>query len=244
MKSTILVAGNLGLASCRIGMGPCPTTFPKVNDAFSLNNNLLSNGRFHLTYGDALGVWADGMFLPSDHLQCFAANVTKTSTGFTWSPYVILPSLSECRLNVKCDPGADTCNCYVTTAPWQTVYVDSNTQTVAAYQCSSLRDFLNLANKNLGYPFYITNLIYLFGSALDSLHFTAIVVGTKQPWTTNAALSTFINNFPDQQPGYVPNGFAQWVGSLFGYNYRSTYSMSDLATIDQSNKTCQWPLKP
>ena len=179
MRSIFVATALLGIASCRIGMGPCPTTFPKVTDAFSLNNNLLSNGRYHLTYADALGVWADGMFLPNDHLQCAASNVTKTSTGFNWSPYVIIPSLSECRTSVKCDPGADTCNCYVTAAPWQTIYVDSTTQTVAGYQCSTMRDAVNTANKNLGYPFYITNLIYLFGSALDSLHYTAIAVATK-----------------------------------------------------------------
>ena len=93
MKSIIVALALFGLVAGRIGMGPCPTTYPKVIDAFAMSNNLLSNGRYHLTYLDSLWVWTDGMFLPTDHLSCFAANMTKTSTGFVWSPYVIVPSL-------------------------------------------------------------------------------------------------------------------------------------------------------
>ena len=79
----------------------------------------------------------------------------------------------------------------------ETIYVDTATQTVVGYQCTSMRDAVNTANMNLGYPFYITNLINLFSGVLDSLHYTVIAVGTKNPWTPNPGLASFINNFPD-----------------------------------------------
>jgi len=101
----ILLASAVAFTNGRIGVGPCPTTYPKVVDGF----NSLTNGRYYAYSGDKLGLSVYKTFFttfkPSEHLDCWAANVTKSATGFTWAPYYELDSLSYCRKNVKCDAG-------------------------------------------------------------------------------------------------------------------------------------------
>jgi hypothetical protein len=62
--------------------------------------------------------------------------------------------------------------------------------------------------------------------------------------TAKSNLEKFINSFPDQQPGYKPDWWVQLVSSMFGYNYKTTYSMSDLGKIEQSEAVCKWSQKP
>ena len=229
-------------------MGPCPTNYPKVIDGF----NSLSNGRYHAYSGDALGLFAYKMlmttFKPSERLECWAANVTKSAAGFTWSPYYELDSLSYCRKNVRCDLGQATCNCYVTAKPWEWVYYDSASDTGVAYQCADLKYALKVANKNLGNPPVISEIIEWLGENINNFHVSGLGVATKNPNSLTATdlanLKAFVNTFPDQEPGYKPLAADQALASVFGYNYKPTYSMSDLTLIEQSEAKCRWSTTP
>ena len=122
-------------------MGPCPTTYPKVNNPFALNGDI-EDGRYFAWQGDALGLWGYkkfiGAFDSSERLDCWSAVITKTATGFHWDPDYELKSLSYCRKDVKCDPNQSTCNCYVTAKPWGVVYYDAGSDTFIGYQCTDI----------------------------------------------------------------------------------------------------------
>ena len=244
----ILLASAVAFTNGRIGVGPCPTTYPKVIDGF----NSLTNGRYFAYSGDKLGLSMYKTFFttfkPSEHLECWAANITKSAAGFQWAPYYELDSLSYCRKNVKCDAGQATCNCYVTAKPWEFVYYDSTSNTGVAYQCTDAKYALKVANKNLGNPPVISEIIDWLGDKINNFHVSGLGVVTKNPnslsSTDLANLNAFINNFPDQEPGYQPFAGDQAIASLFGYNYKPTYSTSDLSMIDQSESRCNWSTTP
>ena len=88
----------------------------------------------------------------------------------------------------------------------------------------------------------------LFSLYIDNLHFSALAIVTKNPNSlspsANAAIENFVNTFPDQEPGYQPSWFVQWISTMFGYNYKTTYSMSDLGNIQQSEAVCKWSQRP
>ena len=244
----IFLAGAVYFAEGRIGMGPCPTTYPKVIDGY----NSLTNGRYHAYSGDSLALMAYKTFfttfVPAERLDCWGANITKASTGFQWAPYYEIPSLSYCRKNVKCDAGQATCNCYVTAKPWEFVYYDSTTDTGVAYQCADLKYALKVAKKNLGNPPILSEIIEWLGDKINNFHVSGLGVVTKNPNAlTGSALSNlnaFINSFPDQEPGYKPFAGDQAAASIFGYNYKTTYSTTDLSLIEQSESKCRWSTTP
>lgn len=199
--------------------------------------------------GDATALWAANTFLPKEKLDCWAANVTKTATGFHWDPYTTLPSLSYCRKDVRCDAGKQTCNCYVTAKPMEAVFIDAESQTGVMYQCTSLRYAANTAIKNLGDNAILAYFINLFSSVIDNLHFSSIGVMTQQPFTMSAGakqrLADFLNSFPDQEANVVVPGFATFLAKTFGgYNGKPTYSVSDFAYVQQSEKVCHWSTRP
>jgi hypothetical protein len=250
MKKSLLVllASAITFTNGRIGVGPCPTSYPKVIDGY----NNLNDGRYFAYSGDALGLFVYKTFFttfkPSERLECWAANVTKSSTGFTWSPYFELDSLSYCRKNVKCDAGQATCNCYVTAKPWEVVYHDTSSDTLVAYQCTDMKYALKVAKKNLGNPPILSEIIEWLGDKINNFHVSGLGVATKNPNSLSSAdlanLNAFINNFPDQEPGYVPFAADQAAASVFGYNYKPTYSTTDLTKIDQSESRCRWSTTP
>ena len=134
---TILMSlAALAAVQARVGMGPCPTNYPIIDDPFAMNGNM-EDGRYFAWMGDKLFLWAYHTFIStfdsSETLDCWAAIVTKTDTGFHWDPYFELKSLKYCRKDVKCDPVKDTCNCYVTAKPWQVVYFDPDSDTGIGY---------------------------------------------------------------------------------------------------------------
>ncbi len=186
MRNLALLSMLAAVVYSRVGLGPCPTTYPKVNNPFDMAGDI-EDGRYFAWQGDELGLWAYrkfiGTFDSSERLECWAANVTKTSTGFTWSPYFELDSLKYCRKEVKCDPVKGTCNCYVTAKPWEVVYFDPVSDTGVGYQCSDMKYALAVANKNLGNPPLIRDLIALVGDAINNFHYSAIGIMTKNPNT-------------------------------------------------------------
>ena len=119
--------------------------------------------------------------MPSQKLDCFAADVTKaTSTyGFNWKNLTWLNSLDECRRDVKCDAGKGTCNCYVTAKPWEVVWFDKESQTAVGYQCTTFRYAIDTTNKNLGNPKLLTDIVGLYNATINSLHYSGLVVFTK-----------------------------------------------------------------
>jgi len=104
------------------------------------------------------------------------------------------------------------------------------------------------AMTNLGNPPYLQILVSMISGVINNLHFSGMAVAVKNPTTLSATarqnLNNFVNSFPDQQPGYTPFLNAQVVASWFGYNYKTTYSMSDLGFIEQSEAVCKWSTKP
>jgi hypothetical protein len=76
----ILLASAIAFTYGRIGVGPCPTNYPKVIDGY----NNLNYGRYFAYSGDTLGLFVYKNFFttfnPSERLECWAAIVTKSST--------------------------------------------------------------------------------------------------------------------------------------------------------------------
>ena len=82
---------------------------------------------------------------------------------------------------MKCNPGQATCNCYVTAKPWEFVYYDSLSDTAVAYQCSDMKYALKIANKNLGNPPIISDIINWLGDKINNFHVSGLGVVTKNP---------------------------------------------------------------
>ena len=79
MKQSLLLlfASAVALTNGRIGVGPCPSTYPTVIDGY----NSLTDGRYYAYSGDSLFLMGYKTFFttfnPKEHLDCWAANVTK-----------------------------------------------------------------------------------------------------------------------------------------------------------------------
>jgi hypothetical protein len=253
MRSLAILAvllSTVGYIQARVGMGPCPTTYPKVQTPFAMGGDM-EDGRYFAWQGDALFLWAYqkfiGAFDSSERLDCWSAVMTKTATGFHWDPDYELNSLKYCRKDVKCDPVTSTCNCYVTAKPWEVVYFDPESDTGIGYMCADMKYALATAMKNLGNPPFISDLINWVGENVNNFHASGMGIITKNPGALTSTqltrLNNFINSFPDQEPDYDPLPTDQFIASLFGYNYKTTYSTKDLAFIDQSESKCKWSTK-
>ena len=148
---------------------------------------------------------------------------------------------------MHCDDGKATCSCYVNARPYEIVSYDADGSTMVAYQCSDMKDAINLAYKNLGSPAYLANIMAWFGNTFNNYHYSFLVVASGTLTMTAAQktrLTNFINTFPDQQPGYKPSFATSSLASAFGYNGKSTYSIGDLTVINQSEATCKWSSTP
>jgi hypothetical protein len=251
MKTTqiglLAMATLLSMAMGRLGIGPCPTNYPK-KPISSVN---LRNGRFYIRYIDNNMVFGYNMFAQNKSLKfdCFAANVSAIAQGFYWDPYTVFPELKYCRKDVHCDFGSNTCNCYVYAKPYDLVYFEEESQTAVIYQCWSFKNAFDTFNKNLGYPPYMAVIGTIFSPLINHLHYTGLAVASQQVQFTNTAaknLKTFVNNFPDLiEGGYtvpITSISAMGVAYAFGYNGKANYSMSDLTIIKQD--ICNWDTTP
>jgi hypothetical protein len=103
------------------------------------------------------------------------------------------------------------------------------------------------AMKNLGNPPVIADLINWIGERINNFHISGLGVITKNLGSLTSdqlvQLNTFINTFPDQEPDFKPLPSDQLLASLFGYNYKTTYSTSDLSLVEQSEAKCKWSTK-
>lgn len=88
----------------------------------------------------------------------------------------------------------------------------------------------------------------MFAGIINNLHVSVLAVGTKMPNNFPSAalqrMTDFVNSFPDEVAGATAPFYAKWLAGMFGYNGKTTYSMSDLAKIDQTEKTCKWSQRP
>jgi hypothetical protein len=120
---------------------------------------------------------------------------------------------------VKCDAVQATCICYVTANPWEVVYHDTSSNTLVAYQCTDMKYALKVAKKNLGNPIILSKIIEWLGDKINNFHVSGLGVATKNTKSLSSAdhanLNPFINNFPDQDPGYVPFVADQAAASVF-----------------------------
>lgn len=101
--------------------------------------------------------------------------------------------------------------------------------------------------KNLGNPPVISDLINWIGETINNFHVSGLGVITKNLGTLTGdqlvQLNNFINTFPDQEPDFKPLASDQLLASFFGYNYKPTYSTSDLSLVEMSEAKCQWSTK-
>ena len=79
--SIILLAG---FTAGRVGVGPCPTSYPTVNNLFAANSTV-PNGRVYATHVDSLTLWGMNTFGGGIKMDCWAANITKITTKFGWA---------------------------------------------------------------------------------------------------------------------------------------------------------------
>ena len=80
--SVILLAISITITNGRFGVGPCPKNHPKLVDGVGR----LTNGRYHAYSVDSLFLHSYQAFYstfnPSENLDCWAANITKSPNGF------------------------------------------------------------------------------------------------------------------------------------------------------------------
>lgn len=251
ISSIILLAG---FAAGRVGVGPCPTTYPTVNSLFS-SSSIVPDGRAYMSLVDSLTLWGMNTFGGGIKTDCFAAKIEKIttaynwswrsgdwSTGFKWTPYQKFPDTS-CKEKMHCDDGKATCSCYVNARPWEVVFYDTETATMAGYQCSDMKTAIDTAYKNLGSPAFLKQIMDWFASVINNYHYSFLFVatGTLNPTSAQKTrINNFINTFPDQQPNYRPSLLTSAIASGFGFNGKPTYSVGDLTVINQSETTCKW----
>jgi hypothetical protein len=172
-----------GFASARLGLGPCPKQYPKITNPFTLPTDI-EDGRYYAYSGDAIFLFAYKTLMttlnPNEKLDCWAASMTKTASGgFNWKPDFEIPSLKDCRKEVKCNAQTSTCNCYVTAKPWEVVYYDSTADIGVAYQCQDLKYVIKTAYKNLGEPDLLKEFVEWIGDAINNFHYSGFGVMTK-----------------------------------------------------------------
>lgn len=244
MKTTALLAITLlGLASARIGLGPCPT-LPLVD----LTQVSLTSGRWYVNYLDDNMIFAYKASLQSPSLDCFAANITSTATGFTWSPYKQISNLKWCQANVRCGNPAGTCNCYTYGKPYDIVYFDQAAQVAGIYQCWEFQAAYQQYIDEFGRSWLSDFAYYFLKDAIRDLHYTGLAIASMNATITGEALTsltTFANALSDQ----VDSSYKASYGSLTlakfgGFNSKPTYSFSDMAEIKQADKQCKWSTKP
>lgn len=236
----------LGLvAQARLGLGPCPSV-PKVD----LTAVTLTDGRWYLNYADESQVFANGLaFQPKP--DCFAANVTKSATGFNWSPYLVLPALKDCKLTVRCGNPVGTCNCYVYAKPYDIVYFDNAAQVGAIYQCWEIKSAYDTFVKNMKMEnnIFINAIAWIISGIINDLHVTTVDVFSMAPTVTGDALTrltAWANDLIDQaDPAYKASSQAlSFARRWGGYDNTATYAFKNLVLIPQTEKQCKWSTKP
>ena len=120
------------------------------------------------------------------------------------------------------------------------IYHDAAEPTFALYQCIDLKQAADLFISEYGSnaPSFFVSLIKMTYSWLSKIHYSMIIVGSKNPTTLSAAAVSRVNNaiksLTDVPSGYQYNFVYAAVARLFGYNGANTYAVSDLAVIDQT----------
>jgi hypothetical protein len=83
----IIAAFVLSVAQARVSVGSCPTSlYTRVAQPFG-SSGTVANGRYHMMRFDKQFKWGWETFeaKAGESLDCQYADVTKTSTGFTWA---------------------------------------------------------------------------------------------------------------------------------------------------------------
>ncbi len=110
-----------------------------------------------------------------------------------------------------------------------------------------MRYTVDTAIKNLGNTTLLWSIVKTLQPYIDHLHFSTLGIMTQnlvQPKDAKDRLAAFVNTFPDQQPTYKAAAKVKTAAKLFGYNGKTTYSMTDLDFIEQSEAVCKWSTRP
>jgi hypothetical protein len=245
MKTTAvsLLIALFGLATARIGLGPCPT-LPLVD----LSQVSLTAGRWFINYLDDNMITAYKVSLQSPSLDCFAADITNTAAGFHWNPYKVIPMMKWCNQNVRCGTPAGTCNCYVYGKGYDIVYFDQVAQVAGIYQCWEFQAAYNQYINEFGRSWLSDFAYYFLKDAINDLHYSGLAVASMQPTITGDAytrLTTFANSLNDQvDASYKAKSGSLTLAKFGGFNKKPTYSFTDMEPINQSETTCSWSTKP
>ena len=120
------------------------------------------------------------------------------------------------------------------------IYHDAAEPTFALYQCIDLKQAADFFISEFGsrVPSFLVGLIKMTYSWLSNIHYSMIIVGSKNPTTLSAGAVSRVNDaiksLTDVSSGYQYNFVYAAVARLFGYNGANTYAVSDLAVIDQT----------
>ena len=134
-SASVLFALMASIASARIGVGSCPS-ITSVQNAFG-TNGVVSNGVYNLYKIDPQFKWGWSTFASKadETLNCKSVNLTKTSTGVTYTQNSIasLPSSMPSKCN------ASSCEIYFLPARLQAIYYDESEPTVVLYTCVDVK---------------------------------------------------------------------------------------------------------
>lgn len=143
--ASVALALTISLASCKIGIGPCPnvTALPNL---FKLDGKV-KDGRYHLMAIDQQMKWGWDTWIKNpkrkETLNCQSANITKIARGFNVALNNPLPDFTDANDNVYCDAANNTCTSLLPGKRLIPIYYDETEPTFILYQCLDLTFAIN-----------------------------------------------------------------------------------------------------
>lgn len=179
-----------------------------------------------------------------ESFDCQYADITKTSTGFTWIQDKPLDAFRWWPHNIPCDPTTGLCDSYFPGKPFEVIYHDSTENVFIGYTCFDLLYATEFFLKEIKVPDFFRELILYTSKWLGQLHYSAMAVGAQNPTTLSDgaknAVEYFIKNFPDTPEDYKKDVVLETAAFLFGWDSNYKYSPSFVVPIDQSQNRCRW----
>ena len=179
-----------------------------------------------------------------ESFDCQYADITKTSTGLTWTQDKPLAAFRYWPHNVPCDPNTGLCNSYFPGKSTEVIYHDSTENVVIGYSCFDLLYAADFFMQEIKVPEFFRELIKFTTQWLNQLHYSMMIVGAQNPTTLSQgaknAVESFIKNFPDTPEDYKKDVVLETTAFLFGWDFNYKYSPSFVVQIDQSQNKCRW----
>ena len=204
----IIAASIISATQARVSVGACPTSlYTRIPQPFGPQGTV-ANGRYHMMRFDSQFKWGWDTFgaKSGESFDCQYADVTKTSTGFTWTQDKPLDAFRWWPHNVRCDATTGLCDSYFTGESTEVIYHDSTENVFIAYSCFDLLYAADFAMREVNVPEFFRQLFTFSSQWLSKLHYSVMIVGAQNPTTLSAgaqnAVESFIKYFPDAPEGY------------------------------------------